>query len=59
MAAYLTCINACPANALLLTRLGVAAHARGKLVETGAAFVKAAAFGKRCPRPSSGGAALL
>ena len=26
--AYLTCINACPANALLLTRLGVAAHAR-------------------------------
>ena len=24
--AYLTCINACPANALLLTRLGVAAQ---------------------------------
>ncbi|CAH0366385.1 unnamed protein product [Pelagomonas calceolata] len=40
--AYLTCINACPANALLLTRLGVAAHARGKLVEARAAFVKAA-----------------
>ena len=39
---YLTCINACPANALLLTRLGVAAHARGKLVEARAAFVKAA-----------------
>lgn len=39
---YLACINTCPANALLFTRLGVAAHARGKLVEARAAFVKAA-----------------
>ena len=39
---YLACINTCPADALLLTRLGVAAHARGKLVEARAAFVKAA-----------------